>query len=302
MVVGSLCGSIFSGIIVPYFTWRWIFFINVPIGILLALTAYITLPESSYKDVHVDYFGAIIVSGILLTFIVGITSISIYGLLTYSTLLCLIFFNIFIVSFCIFELRAQYPLISREIFAIPKIVLSDLIVFFTNSSIATMFFYITLWFQILQNKSPLITGLLFIPTTISIAVASIISTLYSQFKPYLFVLIGNILTTTGLFWLSFTDAKSTYLNGIFGGSVISAFGIGLIMTPLSFLSTSTTNRELIGSISALFNCAIELSCIGLTLITMISNFVEVRTYNSLVGTTPDLSENTEYITCNSISK
>lgn len=117
-----------------------------------------------------------------------------------------------------------------------------------------MFFFLTLFVQIVLGFSPIQAGLAFLPVSVVIAVgAAITAKLLPKFGPKPFMVIGALSSAAGLAWLTQTDVDSTYLGSILGPMLLFALGMGLQFVSLTLMALSNVTERESGAASGLLN-------------------------------------------------
>ena len=168
---GSAVGLILGGVLTQSFSWPWIFFVNVPVGIVAFILSLRLVPESRDAQAQGSYdvAGAVTVTGGLMALVYAIvkaqtagwTSATTFGFFTLAVLL--------LVSFVVIELRAAAPLVRLSIFRVRSLLTANLVMFLAMSGMFAMFFFNTLYIQRVLGYGPLKAGLAFLPFTAGIA-------------------------------------------------------------------------------------------------------------------------------------
>jgi EmrB/QacA subfamily drug resistance transporter len=163
--IGFTTGVTLGGILTEFFSWRWVFFVNVPLGIITFIAGLLIIPDpvQSQKNKEFDVAGAVLIATSLLTLVYAITRISVPGESLYEIITLFGISLALIVSFLFTERRACEPLIPLDIFRRQTIVISDTVMLFTYGANAALVFLITLFLQEGKGYSALQTGLIFIP-------------------------------------------------------------------------------------------------------------------------------------------
>jgi EmrB/QacA subfamily drug resistance transporter len=174
---GAAVGVLLGGILTQYLNWRWNFFINVPVGVLVVLTAFWILPkhESESKHRNFDAIGAFLVTGGLMALVYGLVKAPTDG---WTSRHAITYFTISIVSLTLFvinESRAKHPLLPLRIFRNRNLVGADLAQLILAAGIVSVFFFLTLYMQETLGYSPVRTGVnfLIIPVIIGITAANL---------------------------------------------------------------------------------------------------------------------------------
>jgi hypothetical protein len=144
--------------------------------------------------------------------------------------------------------------------------------FTLTGGIFGIFFFLTLYLQNAKGYSPIETGLAFLPFSIGIAATSqIVAKLMKRVPPRLFVTLGPLLASAGLFWLSRLDVGSSYVSGVLGSMLVLAVGLGLTFVPLVLGVTAGVQPAELGIASAVLNTAQQVGgTLGLAILVTIA--------------------------------
>lgn len=119
-----------------------------------------------------------------------------------------------------------------------------------------MWFFISLWLQLVLGLNAIYTGLTFLPQTIAVAIAAILSgKLSPTYGPRNFLILGCLLMSAGLIWLSRVQPDDSYATGVCGGGIVATLGMGMSFTAINMLATSGVERKNAGLASGLVNCS-----------------------------------------------
>ncbi|MBA3490294.1 MAG: MFS transporter [Longispora sp.] len=251
---GAAIGLIAGGMLTSWLSWRWTLFVNVPIGIALALAAPRYLKESQRHPGRFDLAGA-------LTSTVGMVSL-VYGFIRaadegWSDPLTLTSFGLAAVLLALFifiERRSQQPITPLRLFANRNRSGSYLVMLLLAAAMFGMFFFLTLFVQNVLGYSPLKAGFAFLPVTFAIALtAGITSVLLPRYGPKPFIAIGAALAAIGLGWLSTISPDSKYIDGLLAPTVIFGLGMGFVFVAITIIALSGTERDDSGAASGVFN-------------------------------------------------
>ncbi len=163
--IGFTIGVILGGILTEFLSWRWVFFINVPVGIITfaAGSLIIPNPEKEKKQRGFDVIGAVLIATALLTIVYAITQISTPGE-SFSEIIILFGISLILTAgFVFIERRVSQPLIPLDIFRRHTIVMPNMVMLLTCGANAALLFLVTLFLQDGEGYSALQTGLIFIP-------------------------------------------------------------------------------------------------------------------------------------------
>jgi EmrB/QacA subfamily drug resistance transporter len=254
---GGAAGALLGGILTQELSWRWILFINVPIGILAmaAARAFLQETRASGERQPLDVPGAVLVTGGLTSLVYGLVRSSAVGWGSWQTVLAFAVAAGLISWFLVHEtLVAKAPLVPLAMFARRSIWTANLVMLLLAGSIFGMWFFVSLYLQDVLGYSPLRTGFAFLPQTVAIIVgAQISSRILLRTGPRPILLFGSLSTAGGLFWLAHAGVHSGYWTDLFVPSVLITLGLGLSFTPLAYLATAGVPPREAGLASGLVN-------------------------------------------------
>jgi EmrB/QacA subfamily drug resistance transporter len=271
---GAGVGLLIGGFLTQYLGWRYNFFINVPIGIAVVVTALRILPrhESEAEHTELDLPGAISVTAGLITLVYGLVKAPVNGWTSTSSL---IFFGAAIVLLAFFiynENRVKHPLMPLGIFRIRNLSGADALMFCMSAGLFSIFFFTTLYMQNILGYHPFKTGLdFFIMPVIIALIAPNVPRLIQRigYKPILVV--SPLLVSGGLFWLSHIPVNGTYWANVAPGLVLMAIGMGLTFVSATIAATSGVPANDSGLASGLLNTSQQVGgAVGLAVLTGIA--------------------------------
>ncbi len=272
---GGAAGALFGGFLTQYLSWRWILFVNVPIGIVLFLVARLFLVESRADGPRrrLDLAGSITVTAGLLVLVYTIVHTDQVAWTSRSTLLTAGLAVVLLGSFAFIEARlATAPLVPLRLFRSRAVTAANLVMFCFGAAMFAMWFFLSLYLQQVLGYDPVITGLTFIPQTAAIAIgATIAGRLAPRLGPRNVLMAGTLFAAGGLYWLSFIQAGDTYWSGACGGGIMATFGMGLAFTPIALSATGGVRREEAGLASGLVNSSRQIGAsLGLAILSTVA--------------------------------
>ncbi len=258
-VAGSAVGLIVGGLLTTYASWRWVMFVNVPIGILVALAAPRVLPESDRRRGRFDLPGAI-------TGTLGLGSL-VYGLSNAATsqngvshwgdtkvVVSLAAAAVLLVAFVLIEIRSEHALLPMRVLKSRDRSGAYGIILLIGTALFGMFFFLTYFIQNVWGYDPIKTGVAYLPMVVGMIVASgIASQLVQRIGARPLMVAGAVLMTGGMFWLSRLNEHSSYVGGLLGPLIIAAVGLGLLFVPISLVSLTKVANNDSGVASSLLN-------------------------------------------------
>jgi EmrB/QacA subfamily drug resistance transporter len=256
---GGAVGGLLGGILTGYASWRWVFFINVPLGILAAVLAGLFLREMRNRNaaVKLDIAGAILITGSLASLIYGVVNTTIHGWGSSSTLTWFFTGAVLMVGFLFWELKvASHPLVPFRIFRSRTLSTANIVMFLIGGAFFAMWYFLTFYLQNILGYDPVRTGFAFLPMALAIiAGAQLSSRILTKTGVKPLLLVGSTLATLGFLWLSLIKVNSSYWGDLFVPSVIVAFAIGLLFAPLATAATADVERSESGLASGVLNAA-----------------------------------------------
>ena len=255
---GGAAGALLGGILTEELSWRWILFINIPIGIVTMVAGRAYLQESRVTGEHrptLDVPGAVLVTSGLTALVLGVVRTTTLGWGSWQTLTTLGISAALITVFLYYEARvAKAPLMPLRMFERRSIWTSNLTMFLLSGAIFAMWFFVSLYLQQVRGYSPMRTGFAFVPQTIAIIIgAQVSSRLVVRFGPRPLLVIGALCSAGGLFWRGGVGVTTGYWSGFFVPSVLVTLGLGLCFTPLAFAATAGVPPQEAGLASGLVN-------------------------------------------------
>jgi EmrB/QacA subfamily drug resistance transporter len=271
---GAAVGLLLGGTLTQYLSWRYNFFVNVPIGLLVALAAWRILPESKADlgHSHFDFFGAATVTSGLMLLVYGLTKAPVYGWGDERTLGMLGGALLILGAFLLNERRSKHPLMPLGIFSTKNVGKSNLVMFPVVAAMFAMFFFLTLYVQNVLGYSPVKTGFAFFPVAITIGiVAGIASTLISKIGFKWPMTFGPLLIAGGLFWLAHLPVHGEYLTNVLPPLVMVAAGMGFSFVSVTIGATNGIPPKDSGLASGLLNTTQQVGgALGLAILSAVS--------------------------------
>jgi EmrB/QacA subfamily drug resistance transporter len=271
---GAAVGVLFGGIFTQYLGWRWNFFINVPVGIIVISVALQILAKHESESTHknLDLPGAVLVTGGLMMLVYALVKAPYYG---WGDSRTLIYFAISVAAFVLFvinELRAKHPLVRLDIFKIRNLTGADSIMLAMAAGMFSIFFFTTLYLQEVLGYSPVKTGVDFLVVPIAIAITATNVPRAIQkigYKPIL--MIAPLIVSAGLFWISHIPVHGTYWGNVAPGMILLGLGMGATFVSATICATSGVRPQDSGLASGLLNTSQQIGgSIGLAVLTGIS--------------------------------
>jgi EmrB/QacA subfamily drug resistance transporter len=253
---GGATGVLAGGVLTDLLSWRWILFINVPIGLLVFLVARFAVSESRAEGERptLDWAGALTVTGGLVALVYGIVSTDSHSWGSPSVISYLVIGAGLVAAFVVVESRHRHPLVPLRLFRSRGLTGANLIMVLIGSVMFSLFFFLSQYLQDVQGYSPLRAGLAFLPMPIAIIIGTQLSSrLVGRLGSRSLLVTGPLISASGLLLLSRVHADSSYPLHIGLPGAIITFGIGMSFVPVTLSATGGVDPRDAGLASGLIN-------------------------------------------------
>jgi EmrB/QacA subfamily drug resistance transporter len=245
-------GPVIGGVITEHLGWQWIFFLNVPVGVIAIAMTLLRVPEGERDTrTRIDWAGLVAFSGALFCLVLALIrgnnegwgSTLIVGLLVASAVL--------LIAFVTVELRGEQPMLDLHLFRIPAFTGAQIAAFSLHASMFAMFLYIVIYIQSILGYSPLEAGLRFLPISLlSFAVAPIAGKLAERLPVRGFLGVGLVLVGTGLALMSGLQPSDDW-TALLPGFIVAGIGIGCTNPPLATAAIGVVEPRRSGAASGI---------------------------------------------------
>jgi EmrB/QacA subfamily drug resistance transporter len=273
---GGAAGVLLGGILTSGLSWRWVLFVNVPIGLIAATLAPRLLLESKSEDgtEGFDIPGAVTVTAGLALLIYTVVDAVNVGWGSTGTLLRLAGSAVLLTAFVAIERRQRHPLMPFSIFRLRTLRGADIVGLLIGMSLFSMFFFISLYMQYVLHYSPIKAGVSYLPLAIGIIIsAGAGSQLVTRigFKPVLTA--GLLLIAAALLWFSRVPAPGgSFAADVLGPSLLASFGLGFSFVSVTIGAMTGTKPHEAGLASGLINTAQQVGgALGLAILATVAN-------------------------------
>lgn len=234
--LGGVAGTVVSGVLTDFASWRWIFFINVPVAIvaIILIPLIIRHPHQPSTRGTLDIGGALLGTAGLVGIVYGLLQIPAHGWMSTGVLLPLFLGILLIVATVLVERRSRSPLVPLELFQDRVRVVTYVVILIFASGFLAYVFLINLFEQRILGFSPLQGGLSYLPMGLGIGVGTGLGTaLMPRLGSRILLGAGIIGVAVGLFLTSGINPSSTYLGGILPGMIVLGVFSGVLFPATS---------------------------------------------------------------------
>ncbi len=283
---GAAVGLVAGGLLTTYLSWRWVLFVNVPIGIVTALLARYVIGESNLQRGRFDLPGAA-------TATIGVAAL-VYGLSNASTdqsgvshwgdakvIVSLVASAVLLAAFAFIEARGKHALLPLRILQNRSRTGAYLVMLCLATAMFGIFFFLTIFVQEVLGYSALKSGLAFLPFAAMIVVISgVVSRLVARTGPRPLMIAGSAITAGGMYWFSHISVNTSYVSGLLFPMLVTSVGLGMLFVPLSLVALTKVRPDDAGVASSLLNAgqqvggAIGLAALGTVTWTVVSHSIK----------------------------
>ncbi len=271
---GGAAGVLLGGVLTDALGWEWVLFVNVPIGVVVALLTPRLIAESraGSSTRTFDVAGAVSVTAGLSLLVYTLVDANDAGWASTQTLGLLGLTALLLAVFTAVELRSAAPLVPFRIFRLRTLRGANAIGLLVGMSLFSMFFFISLYMQQVLGYGPLKAGFAYLPLALTIIVAAgVASQLVNRlgFKPVLIT--GLVLVASGLVWFSTVSVSGSYVGDILFPSLLAAAGLGFSFVPVTIAAVTGVSHSEAGLASGLINTSQQVGgALGLAILSAVA--------------------------------
>ncbi len=252
---GGGLGLLVGGLLTEWASWRWVLFVNVPIGLLVATGAALVLDPGAgrARPGRLDLPGAAAVTAGTALLAYGLSRAADSGWSGTGTIVSLLAAGALLAGFALIEARSSQPLLPPRMLASRNRAGGYAIMLLLGAAMLSLIFFMTQFFQDVLGYSPIVTGLAILPLPVTVGtVSQITSRLVTRagIRPPLTM--GPLVLAAGLAWLSMISAREGYPAAL-GPLLLAGLGMGLSFVPLTLNTVSGVRHEEVGLASGLLN-------------------------------------------------
>jgi EmrB/QacA subfamily drug resistance transporter len=256
--LASAVGVLLGGVLTQGPGWRWVFFVNPPICLLvLAATIWLISGERRHAQfASFDLRGAVLSTGGMLLLVYGIVRAPDVGWGAARTIAELAAAIALLILFVINEQRRVNALLPLSLFRVKGLAAADITQVIAGAGFISMFFFLTLYMQNVLHFSPIQTGLAYLPVTAGVGMASgITANLLARTGTRPVIVIGSLIAAGGVYYLSRIPVHCSYLTYLLPGLVVMSIGLGALLVAVTTAANAGVPAEKAGLAAALLNAS-----------------------------------------------
>jgi EmrB/QacA subfamily drug resistance transporter len=254
---GAAVGVLAGGVLTKYLGWEWIFFVNVPVGVLVATLAPRIVRESREARDHTqDYAGAITITAGLAVLVYGVSEAPSHHWTSTWTISRLVVAAVLLIAFLVIESRAKDPLMPFDIFGIRTVAGANVAGLLLGAVVFANFFLLTLYVQQVLGWSALRTGVTFIATAgTAVLWAGLAQALVTKVGVKPVLVAGFVAMIAGMVWYTQIPVHASYWSDLLPGYLLVGFALPFAFIPVSIAALAGVAHHEAGLASGLINTA-----------------------------------------------
>jgi EmrB/QacA subfamily drug resistance transporter len=280
---GAAAGVLLGGVLTDALSWEWIFFVNLPVGLVAVALAPVLLKES--RDTRVksfDALGAVLVTSGLTTLVLGITQGNEWGWSSGRTIGIFVLSAVLLAGFVGWENRVAEPLMRFGILRTKTVLGANVAGFILGTALFSMFLMLTLYMQQVLGYSAMKTGVAYLAVAgTSIIWANVAAALVNRVGVRPLIAGGMAILTLGLVLFTQVSVGGSYVSDLLPGFLIIALGMALCFVPISIAALAGVSQAEAGIASGLINTSQQIG--GAVGIALLSTIAISRTENEFAA-------------------
>jgi EmrB/QacA subfamily drug resistance transporter len=272
---GGAFGLLLGGVLTDALSWEWVFFVNVPIGLLAMAASVRLIPESrlAVRTGGFDLLGALLATTGFVALTYAIVRAEAWGFGDARTVGLGSLGLGLLAAFVLVEARQKAPLVRLGLFRVRSLAAANASMLLVAGGLFAFFFFGSLYLQQVKGYDALENGIAFLPMTAGIILGSVMAQQLIQRAGVKPVLIGGLVVAAlGMVWMTTLTAESSYAGGLLPGLVLIALGMGNVFVPLTLTATTNLQADDQGLASGIFNTAQQVGgALGLAILSTVAN-------------------------------
>jgi EmrB/QacA subfamily drug resistance transporter len=255
-------GPVVGGAITEGASWQWIFWINVPVGVLLLPVAAVRLADSRGPAARLDLVGTVLATVGLFGVVLGLVRGSGHGWTSHMVLSGLIGGSVLLAAFLVWERHTAAPMLPLRMFASRGFSVTNVTNVAMSFGMLGSVFLLAQFLQVVQHYSPLAAGVRTLPwTAMPVLAAPLAGVLSDRIGPHRLVIVGLVMQASGLGWLAIVTTPGVSFPALVPGFVLCGFGMGIFLAPVARLAFGFVEPALEGVASGAVNALRQLGVV-----------------------------------------
>jgi EmrB/QacA subfamily drug resistance transporter len=251
---GAAIGLLLGGVLTEYLDWRWVLFVNVPIGIALMVGGFLYIHTSERLSGKFDIVGSLLSVAGMVAVVYGFINAANHSWTAGTTVASLVGGVVLLGAFVLYESRSTIAMMPMRIFANRSRAGAYVIMMIIGAALFGMFYFLTFFIQGVMGFSSLKTGISYLPFSAVIIVGSgIVSQVLPRVGPKPLLVLGSAFLTGGLFWFAQVGTATKYWSGVFPPMMVMATGMAMVFITLTVVAVTKVTNTDTGLASALLN-------------------------------------------------
>ncbi|MFC9619561.1 MFS transporter [Streptomyces sp. NPDC056930] len=270
---GGTAGVFLGGVITQYASWPWVFYINIPVALIVLAATPAVMPSGAGRRGSIDLAGAVTVTAGLAAAVYAIVRAPETGWGSAETWLVLLAGVALIAAFVAIQSKRREPLMRLGIWRAPNLAGANIAQLLMAAAWIPMWFFLNLYLQQVLGLDAFASGSALLPMTVAIMIMMIVLAprLISRFGPKPLIVLGLFALGAGMFWLSLARPDGNFWVDVLPASLLSAVGMSLAFIPSLGTALSSARPEEGGLASGIVNTSYQVgSALGLAAMTALA--------------------------------
>jgi EmrB/QacA subfamily drug resistance transporter len=272
--MAAAAGVFLGGVLSSGPGWRWVFFVNPPVCVLVAAGSFVLLDGRTGRRERggFDAQGAVLATGGMLLLVYSLVRAPAVGWGSVQTIATLAGAAVLLAAFAVNEAASRSPLVPIAVLRVRGLVAADLTQLIAFSGFFSMFFYATLYMQEVLGYSPLRAGVAYLPITAGFALAGgTASQLITRLGTRPVVIAGCLIAAAGIYWVSRVPLHGMYASDLLPGFLVMSLGAGSVFVSVTAAANAGVPPDKAGLAAGLLNSSQQVgSALGLAVLSAVA--------------------------------
>ncbi|TDW98915.1 MFS transporter [Kribbella sp. VKM Ac-2566] len=234
--LGIAVGPVVGGAVVDGLNWQWIFWLNVPVGVVAVVLATRVLTESRGTAKQLDLLGLVLATSGVLSVVWGVVHGADDGWTSVGVLGSLLAGGVLLAAFLGWERRTVAPMLPLRLFSVRSFSVVNVVAFSFAVGVFGAVFLLAQFFQVVQGYTPFQSGVRTLPWTAApLVVAPIAGLIVDRVGPRILIVLGQAFLATALGWIALVTTATTQYGELVAPFVLAGIGMGLTFAPSASL-------------------------------------------------------------------